>query len=92
MRAAVAPEGGETLLALVTTRGGPFVAGVGARLAEILARAWPQLRPRDARALADCLVRLAISHAALPLASPRRTAASVAALLAPSLEAAPAVR
>ena len=86
VRALVAPEG-EALLSLVTTRGGPFVAGVAERLAAILAAAWPRLGPRDARALADCLVRLAISHAALPLAPPRRTAVSVAALLAPSLEA-----
>lgn len=86
VQAIVAPGTGSALLALVTTQGGPFVAAVGERLAAILVSTWPQLRARDARTLADCLVRLAISHAALPLASPRRTAAAVTALLAPSLE------
>lgn len=85
MRAIVAP-GGDALLPLVTTQGGPFVAAVAERLARTLFATWPELRPRDAWALTDCLVRLAISHAALPLEPPRRTAAAVTALLAPSLE------
>lgn len=86
VQAIIAPDGGDTLLPLVTTQGGPFVAGVGERLATILVSTWPHLRARDARAFAECLVRLAISHAALPLCPPRRTAAAVTALLAPSLE------
>ncbi|MGH2942816.1 MAG: TetR/AcrR family transcriptional regulator, partial [Solirubrobacteraceae bacterium] len=86
VRAIVAPDGDGMLLALVTTRGGPFVEAVGARLSELLVATWPQFPRREARPLAECLVRLAISHAALPLQAPRRTASAVTALLAPYLE------
>ena len=86
VQAIVAPDGDGALLPLVTTRGGPLVEGVGAHLTGMLVATWPQFGRRDARALADCLVRLAISHAALPLQAPRRTAALVTRLLAPYLE------
>lgn len=86
VQAIVAPDGDGALLPLVTTQGGPLVEGVGARLTDMLVATWPQVSRRRARPLAECLVRLAISHAALPLHTPRRSAASVAALLAPYLE------
>jgi AcrR family transcriptional regulator len=86
VQAVVAPDGDGTLLPLVTTQGGPLVEGVSAHLTEMLVTSWPQFTRREARPLAECLVRLAISHAALPLHAPRRTASWVTALLAPYLE------
>jgi hypothetical protein len=47
---------------------------------------WPAVAAGDLEALADMLVRLAISHVAAPRASPAGTAASVTRLLAPSIE------
>lgn len=74
------------LLPLVTTQGGPVVQGAADRLAAAMTAGWPQVGQREASLLADCLVRLAISHAALPSGSASATAASVAALLAPYVE------
>lgn len=86
VQAIVAPDGDGALLPLITTRGGPLVEGVTARLSDALRAAWPALGRRDAQPQAECLVRLAISHAALPLRSPRRTARDVTALLGPCIE------
>jgi AcrR family transcriptional regulator len=86
VQAIVAPDGDGTLLPLITTQAGPLVEGVGAHLTQTLVTTWPQFTRREARPLADCIVRLAISHAALPLHAPRRAASWVTALLAPYLE------
>ncbi len=82
----VAPDGDGALLPLITTRAAPLVEGVGAHLTGVLVATWPQFSRREARALAEILVRLAISHAALPLHAPKRTASLVTGLLAPYLE------
>ena len=66
MRAIASGDGGEELLPLVTTRGGTLLEIVTERLAEVLVETWPQLSRADAGLVADTLVRLAISHAALP--------------------------
>jgi AcrR family transcriptional regulator len=86
VRAIVAGDPGSGLLALVTTRGALLVGAAGARLAAFFVATWPQLPERDARIAAESTVRLAISHALLPTAPAERTAAGVAALLAPHLE------
>ena len=85
---AVAAGGGsgDEFLPLITTRGGPVIADVTERLSELMLETWPGLAVADARLVADCLVRLAISHAALPAASPRRTADSVARILGPFVD------
>ena len=74
------------LLALVTTQGEPVVAGATAHLSAIILAGWPQVDPPDARLLAECLVRLAISYAALPAGPSAMTAASVTTLLGPYIE------
>jgi AcrR family transcriptional regulator len=74
------------LLALVTTQGEPVVAGATAHLSAIVLAGWPQVDPPDARLLAECLVRLAISYAALPAGPSAMTAASVTTLLGPYIE------
>jgi AcrR family transcriptional regulator len=74
------------LLALVTTQGEPVVAGATAHLSAIILAGWPQVDPPDAQLLAECLVRLAISYAALPAGPAGMTAASVTTLLGPYIE------
>jgi AcrR family transcriptional regulator len=75
-----------SLLALVTTQGEPVVAGATKRLSAIILSGWPTVNPADARLLAECLVRLAISYAALPAGPTGMTAASVTTLLGPFIE------
>jgi len=86
IRAVTGSEGGDELLALLTTRGGPLVEEVTERLILDLLEHWPTLERREAALVADCLVRLAISHAALPAAPPGETAAALAEILGPYVE------
>ncbi len=84
IRAAISGSG--EMLPFVTTHGQPLVQGAAERLcAAILAR-WPQASPHDAALLAECLVRLGISHVALPVGPAGMTAASIAELLGPYIE------
>lgn len=82
VRAIGAGEGDE-LLALITARGEPLIGEFGERLSASIRAAWPEVPARSADLIADSFVRLAISHAALPAASPAETAAGIAELLDP---------
>jgi AcrR family transcriptional regulator len=83
VREVVAGDGGE-LLPLVTTRGDAVIDRATERLTAFLVAGWPALGEGEARLLADAVVRLAISYAALPNADV--TGASIASLLGPSVE------
>ena len=87
IRAVVASESGDELLPLLTTRGGPLVGEVTDRLAEIITASWPEVPEQEAAVVADCLARLAISHAALPADRPDRTARAIADVLGPYVDA-----
>ena len=78
--------GADELLALVTTRGMPLIEHAVERLAGVMTDGWPQAAPADCELLSECLVRLAISYAALPKGPTSITADSVAALLGPYIE------
>ena len=86
IKAVVSSGSGEEFLPLVTTRGGPLVGDVTERLADVVLETWPGLPAADARIVADCMVRLAISHAALPAGAPSRTADSLARVLGPFVD------
>jgi AcrR family transcriptional regulator len=86
IRAIVASDSPDELLPLLTTRGGPLVTEVTGRLSEILVENWPGLPRKEAAVIADCLARLAISHAALPADRPDRTASEIARVLGPYLD------
>ncbi len=86
VRAIVHGDGAEELLALFTTHGQPLVARATERLAAVLTASWPLIERDDAHLLSECLVRLAISYAALPTGPASMTAASVAALLGPYVQ------
>ena len=87
IRAVTASDSGDELLPLLTTRGGPLVAEITDRLAGLLLVNWTGVKREDAELVADCLVRLAISHAALPGGPPARTATDVASILGPYVDA-----
>jgi AcrR family transcriptional regulator len=85
-RAIVATDGSEELLPLLTTRGGPLVGRVTSHLTDVILESWRGLDRADAAPLADALVRLAISHAALPSGDPAATASAIARLLGPRID------
>ena len=83
---AIATGQGEGLLALVTTNESPVIELAATRMTAILTDGWPHLAADDARAVAECVVRLGISYATLPTGPPRRTAQSLARVLGPFLD------
>jgi len=86
VRSIVSGESSDELLPLVTTQGQPVLEHATERLAAFLDRAWPTIAPDQARLLAECVVRLAISCATLPSGPSGMGADAVAALLGPYLE------
>jgi AcrR family transcriptional regulator len=86
IRAVVNGDGAEELLTLLTTHGKPLLERSSERLKGLLHSGWPQMRDEDAELLSECLVRLAISYAALPKGPASMSAASVARLLGPYVE------
>ncbi len=86
VRTIVHGEGTEELLALFTTHGQPLVARATEQLTDVLLDGWPMIAREDIQLLSECLVRLAISYAALPTGPASMTAASVATLLGPYIE------
>jgi AcrR family transcriptional regulator len=86
IRAVASADSGEEFLPLVTTRGGPLVADVTERISGLILETWPSLPAAEARLVADCLIRLAISHAALPSGTPGATAESISRILGPFID------
>jgi AcrR family transcriptional regulator len=86
VRSIVYGEGAEELLALFTIQGKPIVDGMSERLSAVMLDGWPGVDPAGAGLLSECLVRLAISYAALPTGPASMTAASISALLGPYIE------
>ena len=86
IRAVLAADGGDTLLPLVTTQGQPLVERAAERIVGVILQGWPHVKHADAELLAECLVRLAISYAALPSGPAGMTAASIATLLGPYID------
>jgi len=79
-------DGAEELLALFTTHGKPLVESATERVGAVIRSGWPLVQSADAEILSECLVRLAISYAALPKGPASMSAASVARLLGPYVE------
>ena len=78
--------GADEMLPLMTTKGQPLVERSTERLCDAILSRWPQVKSHDAALLAECLVRLAISYAALPAGPAGNTASSIAELLGPYIE------
>ena len=86
VRSIVSGDGSDELLALVTTQGEPVLHRATDRLSGVIVAAWPDLPPTDTALLAETVVRLAISYAALPAGPAGMTAASISTLLGPYIE------
>src|SRR5262249_11121125 len=84
VRLAIAGEG--EMLPFVTTQGRPLVEGAAERLCAAIAARWPRASAHDAALLAECVVRLAISYATLPVGPVGMTASSIAELLGPYID------
>jgi hypothetical protein len=83
LRAIVEGDGAEELLALLTIHGKPLVESTAEHLTAVIEGGWPEVAHADAQLLSECLVRLAISYAALPKGPASMTASSIATLLGP---------
>jgi AcrR family transcriptional regulator len=77
--------GSPEMLPFLTTQGRTLVHGATERLSIAITERWPAAG-HDAQLLAECLVRLAISYAALPAGPTAMTAASMTTLLGPYIE------
>jgi AcrR family transcriptional regulator len=87
VRAIITDPGADELLGLVTTRGGPVVTAATDRLSAVMQASWPsELAAADADLLAEVVVRLAISTAALPDGRVGLTGAAMAELLGPFVD------
>jgi AcrR family transcriptional regulator len=86
LRALAASDGSHELLPLLTTRGQPLHERATAALAALLLEQFDGVDPSDVHLLCDAVVRLAVSHAALPSGSSRITARSLGRLLGPFAE------
>jgi AcrR family transcriptional regulator len=86
VRVLLGDDGTGGLLPLVTTQSRPVLDWASQRVAATICVHWPQAASVDLDALADTLVRLAISHVTAPGDSPAHTAASITGLLEPSIE------
>ena len=81
-------DGEDSMLALLTTRGGPVVRLATTQLSGLIGEVWPSVSETDAGLLTEFIVRLGISHAALPTAPPDITARRIARVLGPFIDAA----
>jgi AcrR family transcriptional regulator len=86
VRTIVHGDGAEELLTLFTTQGQPLVERAAERLTAVMLANWPVAQRQDAELLSECLVRLAISYAALPKGPAGVTAASIAAIFRPYVQ------
>ena len=73
----------DNLLALVTTQGGPVLAFASYRLGEAIKLHWPEAPELEIAQVADLLVRMALSHVALPGNTTEQTADALANVLGP---------
>ena len=92
VRSLLGGDGADELLPLVTTQGEPVVERATSRLSAFLVEGWPELDPQDIALLAEAVVRLAISYAALPASPSGMTGTSIARLLGPFVDRAMAER
>lgn len=86
VRSIVSGDGSDDLLALVTIQGEPVLHRATDRLCTVILAAWPTLPQADTALLAETVVRLAISYAALPAGPAGLTATSISTLLGPYVQ------
>lgn len=82
----LADEGADELLRLFTTQGSPVLRRAVRRLADILREGWPQVDQANIDALAECMVRLAVSLASMPDSPANLSAEVISSLFTPYIE------
>ncbi len=86
VRSLVATADADDLRTLVATPAGvPLIAAASSRLTAIITDTWPTLPVTGSAAVADTLVRLAISHLTVPTGTPTEAAAAVGLVAQPFL-------
>jgi AcrR family transcriptional regulator len=85
LRAIVGHEDSDDLL-MLTIHSDAVVTRASDELAATIVDTWPVVAPDDARVVADMLVRLALSHAALPAGPPAQVAHTITRVLGPFLD------
>jgi AcrR family transcriptional regulator len=86
VRLLLGDDGTGGLLPLLTTQSRPVLDWASERVAATIRAQWPEAASVDLGALADTLVRLAISHVTAPRDTPAKAASAITGLLAPSIE------
>ncbi|MGN6664035.1 MAG: TetR family transcriptional regulator [Solirubrobacterales bacterium] len=86
IRILLSDDGTGGMLPFVTTQGLPVVQWASARLVSVIEEGWPQAPEADVKALAESLVRLAISYVTTPGEAPEEAAGMVADLLGPFID------
>jgi len=86
IRILLSDDGTGGMLPFVTTQGLPVVQWATGRLVSVIEEGWPEAPPSDVKALAESLVRLAISYVTTPGEEPEEAAATVAELLGPFID------
>lgn len=87
VRALTAPSGADGLAALVgTPEGIPILHAASARIRRVMQTVAPAADPVDVAALADVVVRLAISHLSVPAGSVADATATLARVVGPALD------
>ncbi len=82
----LAGEGADEFLRLFTTQASPVLRRAVQRLGQILLDGWPQVDRAEAESFAECMVRLAISLAALPDSPSGLSAEAISRLFTPYIE------
>ncbi len=82
----LASESTDEFLRLFTTRGSPVLRRAVERLSQILLEGWPDVDRAEAEPFAECIVRLAISLAALPESPTGLSAETISSLFTPYIE------
>src|SRR5271154_5214665 len=82
----IAGDGTDEVLRVFTTQGTPVLRHAVGRLAVILHEGWPRVDRRDLDPFAECMVRLAVSLAALPDSPAGMTPEMLADLFTPYIE------
>jgi AcrR family transcriptional regulator len=85
LRAIVGHEDADDLL-MLTIHSDVVVTRAGEALATSICETWPVVGRDDAQLLADTLVRLALSHAALPAGTPADVAAAMTRVVGPFVD------
>jgi AcrR family transcriptional regulator len=83
IKSIVVQDGSGELMSVLDTHSSALIGVACGRLEATILATWPRSAPADARLMAECVVRLAISHLTMPREQSALTGDGVARLLGP---------